>query len=179
VGVAARAAGSGTGFPAPPAPRFCGSWRTGFRNGCNPRPRTLSGFRPTTSTARWSTIATLFHHRGCREWRHGLARERARRRARPDRPVPIQREISDTRRDRSLEVAKLATRFASAKPATSVVGSWERFFGEQEPAGCGISAFGKWPGVSARIKLAATGSLDEATNQVSWVIRRFRSACVT
>ena len=82
-------------------------------------------------------------------------------------------------RNRSLEVAKLATRFASAKPATSVVGSWERFFGEQEPAGCGISAFGKWPGVSARIKLAATGSLDEATNQVSWVIRRFRSACVT
>ena len=123
--------------------------------------------------------ATLFHHRGCREWRHGLARERAPRRVRPDRPVPIQREISDTRRDRSLEVAKLATRFASAKPATSVVGSWERFFGEQEPAGCGISAFGKWPGVSARIKLAATGSLDEATNQVSWVIRRFRSACVT
>ena len=68
-------------------------------------------------------------------------------------------------RNRSLEVAKLATRFASAKPATSVVGSWERFFGEQEPAGCGISAFGKWPGVQARIKLTATGSLDEATNQ--------------
>ena len=37
--------------------RSCGSWCSGFRSGCSPRPRTSCGCKPTTSTGSWSTTS--------------------------------------------------------------------------------------------------------------------------
>lgn len=112
VGVAARAAGSGTGFPAPPAPdpaavgapgsAAVAAPGRGHRVGAGLRPRREAGPRHQDQAP-----ATLFNHRGRREWRDGLAREPAPRRARPDRPIPLQGETFDKRRDRRKRILEV------------------------------------------------------------------------
>jgi sugar lactone lactonase YvrE len=55
--VSSPRSGSRCWISSSPATRSCGSWRTGFRNVCNPSPGTSCGCRPTTSTANSCTTS--------------------------------------------------------------------------------------------------------------------------